>query len=484
MTRSGIILFCIFLLALFLRLYRLPENLVFSGELGHNYLAVKNAIATQQFPLVGPPTSHPWLSFGPWFYYLVGFLFLVFGYHPIVPAYFFAVVSAGMVVLHFWVIREMRGRGVRKAMIGALLVAFSPSFLWIAREARFYSMVVYLSYIYFLFLMRVLRGDGKSLLFLGLTVGFMLSFHYAGLILVPGTVYLLWRYGKSERIGKLGLLGGLGVVVPFMPLLIYDAMHGLPMFSKLLVWFPYRLLGALGIGHAALPTPGSDTTIGAIIKFFGSVVGAPSGIGSAIATLAGGLVLILGVKGSLGRLGRVSAVILGMGLGAIVIHGQPPQHYFFPLLPFVYMLYALFLNRVFFQQKSGRKILGFIFVMTILITQIEYLFSPQWFYLDNDQAYGWRTVPFKLQQEVTRRIVADAGGKPFSIKRVGPFDIYEQNYSQNYRYLLWMYGNEPVENDQSGLVYTIYDEPRGLAENQDPANTIQVANITVMKAFR
>ena len=59
------------------------------------------------------------------------------------------------------------------------------------------------------------------------------------------------------------------------------------------------------------------------------------------------------------------------------------------------------------------------------------------------------TVPFSQQEKIARAIVQSADGKPFALKRTGPDDQFEGDFAQNYRYLLWYYGNEPVEKAET-----------------------------------
>ena len=77
------------LLATFLHFYRLGQITIFNSEQGNNYLAIKDIIETKKVALVGPPTSHPWLYFGPLFYWLMTPILWLADFNPLGPAYFF-----------------------------------------------------------------------------------------------------------------------------------------------------------------------------------------------------------------------------------------------------------------------------------------------------------------------------------------------------------------------------------------------------------
>src|SRR3990172_7049818 len=90
--------------SILLRFYRIPENLVFHGELGANYLAIKNFILSGQIPFLGPPTSHPWLSFGPLYYWIFAPVLAFFKYNPLAGGYFFATVGVLIAIFNYFVL--------------------------------------------------------------------------------------------------------------------------------------------------------------------------------------------------------------------------------------------------------------------------------------------------------------------------------------------------------------------------------------------
>lgn len=132
-------------LGIFLRFYRIRENLVFHGELGSNYLDIKNFISKGEIPLLGPPTSHPWLSFGPLFYWLFAPILVLFNYNPVSGANFMAVAGSLVIVLNFIVSERLFDKKI--AAISSLLLAISPQFVTLTRESRFFfsSSFIFLS---------------------------------------------------------------------------------------------------------------------------------------------------------------------------------------------------------------------------------------------------------------------------------------------------------------------------------------------------
>src|SRR3989344_8963697 len=93
------LLILILFIAAFLRFNRLRENLIFHGELGVDYLAIRDIIEGKRTALLGPRTSHEWLYLAPLFYWLLAVLLPLFNYHPIAGAYFFAAIGVLSVYL-------------------------------------------------------------------------------------------------------------------------------------------------------------------------------------------------------------------------------------------------------------------------------------------------------------------------------------------------------------------------------------------------
>ena len=165
----------ILLLATLLRFFRLEQNLVYHGELGHNYLAIRDFLVLGKVPLLGPPTSHPWLYFGPLYYWLFAPVLLAFKFNPVAGGYFFALVGAATVYLKWVVVGRLFDR--RVALISSFLIAISPAWLHLAREARFFSLVSLFFYPFLYFFTKAIKGRGKGFFWAGFFFGVMLNFH-------------------------------------------------------------------------------------------------------------------------------------------------------------------------------------------------------------------------------------------------------------------------------------------------------------------
>jgi hypothetical protein len=69
-------------------------------------------------------------------------------------------------------------------------------------------------------------------------------------------------------------------------------------------------------------------------------------------------------------------------------------------------------------------------------------------------------VSYETQNNIASFIVSTSLGKEVSIKRVGPYDYFPENYSQNYKYLLLYKGIKVIDNSPN--LYTIIESEKGV----------------------
>lgn len=439
------------ILSAILRLYRLEPNLVFHGELGDNYLVIKNFLIANQIPLLGPATSHPWLSFGPLFYWLMAPVLSFFKFNPVVGAYFIALTQILLVVVNYYVIKRLFSR--KAAQISSFLISISPLFVNLTRQSRFFSLVTLFFYPFLYFLIT------DNLFLCGLSFGIMLNFHLTPIILVPPIlIYLIKKKTKFRGYGQ----AVLGLLVPSLPFIIYNFTNGFEMLRNFVLWIPYRVAGFVGV------VPKNSPTWTTIMNNFYSLGGFISA--SFVYRFAFGSVFVLSVfvytvymikkNWNANKISSEFLLVLMFlfGYAGIFIHGSPPSHYYLPL----YVLPILFVSLMLARLKSKELVAGILLVVAVL--NLRYFFSKQWFYQNTAQIYENKEVPYEIQLHIAAAINKDADGRNFSLKRVGQYDYFDKNYSQNYIYLLWWKGNEPVEG--SKLIYTVYEKSGELTDGE------------------
>lgn len=463
-----ILLSILILVAGVLRFYEIGKHFPLSGEVGHNLLAIKNAFEGGYIPLVGPPTSHPWLSFAPLFYWIYGPILYLSSFNPLSYAYFGAFVSVLILIIHFVVSKKIFN--VQIALISTGIMSVSPLFLYFSWGARFFSFVPAFSLILFYVVYRAVQVKRPYLFTVGLLFGCMFSFHYTPLMLVPFvvTAYLLNRV-RVHITDVLRLFSGLFIAM--FPLVIYDVSHGMSMMRNVILWIPYRVAGFLGIiPKNTISLDVARENVLSVFDFFTlSIV--PTSYAWIAFFIYGTVVIVL-----FSRLKEVwitkkfhdpvflLVLVLAWGYLALFIHGSPPLHYFVPILFIPILLVSLLIQRCNLRYGGG------VLLLLIVGINLKYYFSDQWIY----RSHSVNTVSYQTQQQVVQYIVQDANGRDFQLRRVGIDDQFEEDYAQNYQYLLWWYGNEPVQN--SSLIYTIYEPPK-TKEITEQMHTIQQIQI-------
>lgn len=462
-SRKNLMIFFILILAAFLRFFRIEENFIFSGEVGHNFLAIKNAISSSQLPLLGPPTSHSWLSFGPLFYWIFGPFLWLAKFNPLAGAYFGASVGVLVVLANYLVVRKIFGQSV--ALFSSFLIVISPLWLQFTREARFFSLVLPFVYLLLWALVK------KKFFLLGLAFGTMLNFHYTPLIFIPVILSLILT--KNLKVGKNQIIGSLvGFSIPSLPILIYDLGHRFEMVSKLLLWVPYRVAGFIGL------YPKNTISISLIKENLASFY---NFFNLSFLPKENLLVPILLIILTIFAIQKIRNTLiwfwLGWGLVLLFVHGAPPIHYFLPLFPLPILIFSLFLADLWIKKLGKVIVCGLLFV--IFFVNLNFFFSEKWFFLPQERIWpGTFYVPYKIQKEIIKTIINDTAGRPYNLKRVGPFDYFEGNYAQNYQYLAWWFANEPTQTEVK-LDYTIYENQTKMSK--EAIKRFEVANITILK---
>lgn len=473
--------FLILLFSAFLRFYHIDKTFVFDGEIGDNLLQIKQYLLTHTIPLIGAPTSHPWLSFGPLFYWLYGPILAVSRFNPLSHAYFGAFVSVSILPVHFFFMKKLFGKSA--ALISSFLIAISPIYLEFSHVARFYGFVPLLIYPFLLTLWGIVYEGKKRYFLAGLLLGIILNFHYSPVILLPFIVILFIINHIRPKVSEVFTFI-LGVIIPLSTILYYYALTNPRNLLNILLWFPYRILGFFGLYHKNTFSPVVlQENNASFLEFLNkSFFFQPSFLLSC-AVILFILFFILMQSTKLLKSKRTDNPILfillwfATGFVALFIHGSPPLHYYVPLLPVPIILASLFFSSL-LKKRTGIVITALFLTLTVYFNT-TFLFSKNWFFTQQEKSIHNFYIPYGLQTLTAKVITTDANGKKFMLSRVGEHDQYAENFSQNYQYLLWYYGNEPVK--KAAIRYTIYDNPLQKTVIDRSKTYFKISNIIITR---
>ena len=460
-----LILFLIILLALFLRAYRINYSFSFSGEFGDNLLDIKNAVGLKKIPLIGPPVSHPWLKFGPMYYWLMIPLMKIYKFNVFVGAWFGVISGALIVMTNYFVIKKVFNEKV--ALVSSFLISFSPLLVFFSRDARFYFYTTQVFY-FFLYSLWNFHKNNKGIFLLGFSYSLFFHFHYSPILLFPILAYFIFlKRGKLKLRNYLNLL--ISFIVPFIPLLIYDFKNKFQMFFKLILWVPYRFAGFLGLYPKNNLTLGTiNQSLMATIEFIGKSFVYKSSLWPYIFIIFLIIFICSGFKYLKSKKYKFgySFIFLSLliSIVGIIVHGDVPVHYYLPIFSLPIIIFTDFIVKVWERKNNFIKGLSLGVIVFSLFFNVSYFLNYYKGFKENTFSINPSFVSIELQKQVSDYIVRDSKGLNYSLIRVGPNDQFEEYYSQNYKYLLWLNGNEPIEETNSS--YTIYENLESLSNTQ------------------
>lgn len=407
---------------IFLRIYGIGTNYYFSGELGKEMLYLKDLSLNHTLPLIGLPTSHEWLSYGPVYYWIMLPIYSFFNGNPFILFWVALAVSAAGLILNYFVIKKIVGEKI--ALISTFFASVSPLLIWQTQNSKLHTFFFVLSPLFMYSLYQIWNGKTKWVFWAGLTYGLMFSFHFSQipLLMVVGLLFYL-----KKNIYKLrdDVKFFLGVLIPNITLAWQD--------RNLALWLPYRVINIADKNPAG--------TLQAFLEYFGRNLFWEHQLWIL------GLVIFVLVFAHYVYLNRKKITkeflpfylisSIGAMLTANVLHGAFPVHYFLPIFTTVPILFAAY---------ASRYKLWYVLVAVVLLINFRGYFA-----FDKPGDF----VSYAKQMAVSDFIIMDAKGKSFSIKRIGQYDYFPENYSQNYKYLILWKGGNLVDNSKN--TYTIND---------------------------
>jgi hypothetical protein len=433
-TQSNLIYLILILAAgIFLRIYKIETNYYFTGELGKELLYMYKYASGHSLPLVGMATSHEWLSYGPFYYWIMIPVFNIFSGNPFILFWSALAVSVLGLISVYLVFKKNINEKV--ALISTVVAAFSPIFIWQTRLSKlhifFFLIIPIITYLLYL----LWQGKKKWIIPTGLLFGILFSFHFSQIPILGVVILLLFIKRNIYKIRD-WIYFGVGVIIPNITLLWQD--------RSLILWLPYRV--------ANMNNKNPIETFKLLTEYLGKSIFWDNRL-----WIIGLIVFVaIFIHYIIQNRHKVTKEFLpfylissiSLMLVANILHGAPPIHYFLPMFTAQTVLYAIYLAKF--------KFWPLVIVPVLLINLASFMNDPIFYKDFSGLVKNTDIVSYPTQNAATSFIVADAKNMPISIKRIGPFDYFPEQYSQNYKYLIIWKGGNLVEN--SGNVYTISED--------------------------
>jgi hypothetical protein len=442
----------IFALALFLRIYRLPELMHFIGDQGWYYLSARDMLNANTFPLVGIASSHPWLHQGAFWTYILSVIFTLTNFHPLAPGYFTAILGAATVVLLYFVGLKMFSW--RVGLIAATLYAVSPLIVIHDRMPYHTSLIAPLTLL-FIYMLHTWVSGWKygfplSIMLLAVLYNFQIS--TVPFLLVIVLVLAVGILKKRKYISlimnlKLLSLSFLAWLIPMLPMLIYDLQNGFPQTVKVVMWLGYKVLLLFGF-----PSIHGDTQFAETIPFWPFLIMEIqrllffSNAFFAITILASSIGVILFQLYKQYKAKKVSQPLLLLFVSFIIPFGsfvglQTPSGAYLPMFfPTVMLLIGYAVHIVLLRKSTQMVGIG---LLTVLISFNTY--SIIW----DSEVLGVKGegVTFEERLEKSKEMVNKADEMRYNIVGKGPGSQFA-SFTMNYEYLTWWLGNGPSDKPE------------------------------------
>ncbi|MCD6225717.1 glycosyltransferase family 39 protein [bacterium] len=216
--RELLLLFLLWALSLFLRIYRQNDLLGFYYDQGRDALKTLDILSFRDWPAVGPTTGLSGIFLGPfWFYFITPFYWLGRG-NPAFAASCVGIIDSLSIFLFYWLGKRFFSKKV--GFLAAFLWAFS---YWLIRSARWFSNPSPLPF----FTLLLLWGLGEWLInrkdkFLGLVslcLAISLQLEVASAVFYLPAVFLLmgiFKVSLKDTVKKKSFWQAAGIFLLFL----------------------------------------------------------------------------------------------------------------------------------------------------------------------------------------------------------------------------------------------------------------------------
>lgn len=461
LLNNRLILFII-IIAAFLRFYRLSELMPFIGDQGWFYLSARDMLLRGDIPLVGITSSHTWLHQGALWTYILGALFLIFRFDPLVPGYFTALIGVLTVFVVYKVGERMFSK--RIGLIASVLSASFPLAVIHARLPYHTTLAPLFATLFLYFVYKWVRGDEGNVPWIIVILAILYHTQLATLVFWFVFLFFLFfglrrKLNWARRAFKKDIIlkSSVGFLIVMLPILLYDINHKFLQTFGLALWIPYRLVKVTYSIIADQSVTGSSGSFWDFLVvytprflFFPNVVFA-----FLIFFLGLGIFLIVVSK----KLKDIATLTLFfcfvISFGGFLVNHTPSEPYLLMFFPMIGLILACAFDWL--MQLAKLRLLC-VCVLIIMVALNSYTLIQSDYIMGKPYGYG-PTMTDRIN--TANKIVSFANGKKYNLVGKGHGSQFE-SYTMNYEYLLWWLGNAPSKNPEL-LVFTVEDTSGNVA---------------------
>jgi len=458
---NNILLLIIIILSAFLNFYKINELMIFIGDQGWFYLSARDMVLNGQIPLVGIPSSHPWLHQGPLWTYMLAGVFWLFGFNPLNGAYLTITLGIISIILIYIVGTKLFSK--RVGLISAILYATSPLVIIHSRTPYHTSPIPLFTLLFIFSVYRWIKGNviffPLSIFFLAILYNLELATAILWFILFIVLAYGVWK--KTEWVKKIFSIKNLiylllAFIIPMIPILIYDFRNDFPQTLKFVAWISYRILKFFGFPsiHGEIESVNFDSMIAFSFQFYQNLIFAGNNVIALIILLLSFGMLIFSTYNLLRKKEyNVGFIILILWILISLIGyfaNKTSSEAYLPIL-FPALIYLVAFS---FDKIMKKKIF---FIPAVLLV-VFLSFMNSYFVILSE--YSAKGLNFSKRLSIAKEIVKRADGRDYNLVGVGGGSQFE-SFTMNYEYLTWWFGHSSSKSPQK-LKFIIRENKNGV----------------------
>jgi GT2 family glycosyltransferase len=434
-NKVTILLSLLVILGLILRLYNLQNGMPFIGDQGWFYISARDFLIHSKVPLVGITSSHLWLHQGPLWTYMLSLVLPIFKFNPLAGAYLTIFTGMLTVILIYKFTSEMFSKNV--GLIAALLYSFSPAIVALDRTPFDPSPIPLFVLLYYYCVYKWINGNIKffPLILTLLAILYNLELATFSMSIAFLVIFIYGFLKKKEWILKLKsikiiIFSIIAVLLPMLPILIYDFGNGFKQTVVFLGWVIYKPFSFLL--HNAAKTTQID-----LVSFGNFLLDNSSKLIFAYSWIVAVLIFVFSLLYLLIRVFKkkefnsvLLLLFMAIGLGAVLVNHIPSDAYLPVIFPFVIIMMAIGFNCLASRIKITYLILVFILLLNF--------YSALRFDLRND---------LLNRIKASDKIISLTNGQKYNLIGKGVNSQFE-SFTKNYEYILWWKGFPPSKTNQ------------------------------------
>lgn len=459
-SRQNVILVGILVLAIFLRIYRLNELLAFGGDVARDFLAARDLTYKGQIPLVGSPTSVPWLFQGAFFTYILGIVLWLGKYNPISGGYFVAVMGVLSVFGVYLLGKKLFSEKI--GLISSFFYATSPLIVLFDRYPYHQSLISIFTMFFIFSLWKIEKGS-KYVPLAFFLFGLLMQLELSNLALLP--ILLIWIFLYRRKINfKLFAFSVSAFLFTWLPKIIFDFNNGFTQTVGFAAWIAHKLPLVNSLVGDQSVKKGILEMVSLIFTFLSRIIFWPSPAVTGLLLLI--IVAVVGWRSVSKRAVReirnleerrgAQLLLLWFLIPCVVflVQGSPSESYVPVLFGAISLLTGVGVGLT--RRRLARLIVT-TGVVAIGIFNIYLLLSNDFFIKTGRNSFVDRNYnldqSLAINQKMAEFIVNNANGRKFNLIALGNFGNFSSSTNSLY-YLTWYLGNEP-SGERENIQYFI-----------------------------